>query len=51
MKCPKCKQYMIIDEWSGWIWNCPHCDYEGRYATHEEIEEYENRNSGNNRKH
>ena len=32
---------MIIDEWDGWIWVCPHCDFKGRKATDKEIVEYE----------
>ena len=41
MKCKKCGSDMIIDEWNGWIWYCFACDYEGREATDEEIQEQE----------
>lgn len=46
MTCPKCKGFMIVDEWQGWVWICPHCDYEGRKATDKEIEEYEDKMYG-----
>jgi ribosomal protein L37AE/L43A len=42
MICPKCNNKLFINEWEGWIWWCPHCDYKGRKATDKEIEEYEN---------
>lgn len=42
MICPKCENELFLDEWGGWRWICPHCNYEGRKATDEEIEEYEN---------
>jgi len=32
---------MVIDEWSGWVWTCFHCDYVDRSATDEEIEKQE----------
>ena len=41
MKCPECGVEMIIDEWGGWKWTCFFCDYVGRDATGEEIEELE----------
>lgn len=41
MTCLKCKTEMIIDEWEGWVWYCPHCDYEGEKATDKEIQNYE----------
>lgn len=40
MNCPLCNTEMIIDEWGGWRWTCFHCDYIGREATDEEVEEY-----------
>lgn len=39
MNCTKCKGWLVIDEWNGWRWFCPHCEYVGRYATDEEIDE------------
>ena len=41
MKCPKCNCNMYISAWDGWIWLCYNCDYHGRRATDEEIEEDE----------
>ena len=41
MKCDKCNSEMTIDEWGGWKWTCFHCDNVGRYATDEEIKQYE----------
>lgn len=41
MVCPKCGNQMVIDEWSGWVWTCFHCDYVDRSATDEEIEKQE----------
>jgi len=45
MICSKCKAEMIIDEWEGWIWICINCGHEGREATNEEIQEYEEENT------
>lgn len=41
MDCPKCKQPMYIAEWDGWKWSCLFCDYVGRDATEDEVEELE----------
>jgi len=46
MKCPMCQEFLFIDDWGGWIWSCFHCDYVGRQATNEEIEDYENNFDG-----
>lgn len=32
---------MYIDEWGGWFWTCPFCDYVGREATDEETKQQE----------
>ena len=41
MKCPKCSAEMYISEWDGWIFICFNCYFEGRNATDQEIEKYE----------
>jgi hypothetical protein len=43
MTCEKCSGLMFIDEWGGWVWTCPICDFIGRPATNNEIEEMEAR--------
>ena len=37
MKCEKCGNECIIDEWLGWIWFCVHSDIEHRNATDGEL--------------
>ena len=37
MKCKKCNEQMVIDEWDGWKWYCVICDVYGRIATDAEI--------------
>jgi len=39
--CPECAGGMIIDEWNGWVWVCPFCDYGGDPANDVEIKEWE----------
>ena len=39
---PRCGTVMVIDEWSGWLWTCFHCDFVGDVATDEETEQQEN---------
>jgi len=46
MKCPKCNSEMFINEWEGWIWECPICGLQGRYATDKECETEPNETGG-----
>ena len=41
MICTACGQEMYIDDWDGWVWKCPMCDYVGRTATYEESDQQE----------
>lgn len=41
MNCQKCNGAMFIDEWGGWFWTCPFCEYVGREATDAETEKQE----------
>jgi len=45
MKCEKCGTIMVIDEWGGWVWTCPICEFIGRAATNSEIREREEHNN------
>jgi len=45
MKCKKCKSEMFIDEWDGWVWRCPCCDFTGRKSTPDEIKKNEEINN------
>ena len=41
MKCQKCGNMLVIDEWNGWVWTCCHCGFVSRQATYEETEQQE----------
>ena len=41
MNCSRCGAPMIIDTWGGWYWVCFNCDYVGKVATDDEVEELE----------
>lgn len=41
MKCEKCGSDCFIDEWNGWVWTCPKCCLENRYATDKEVKYHE----------
>ena len=44
-RCKQCGDPMVIDEWSGWVWTCFHCDVTGREATPAEIAQLEQTDS------
>ena len=41
MICTACGEEMYIDDWDGWVWKCPMCDYVGRTATYAESDQQE----------
>ena len=41
MKCQKCGNMLVIDEWNGWVWTCCICGFVSREATCYETEQQE----------
>ncbi len=45
-RCPNCDVELYIETWNGFFWECPLCDFQGKRATDEEMEAWEEENGG-----